>query len=328
MWRVRDRAGELRATLGAHRISELWSELRAARGFDATCDSADKQQAVGLASISQQLFNAQGAAELFAAYAAVSAAPQLFRVLNSGDALVLEAPAQGAPGAQADARVQGFIRRVRGYLRRRHGLEVAPVADADEMGAEDEGGEGWDPDGEDGEMLGVLENVALGTVSSMTLPRPVQLLLAAFSRAESLASSPRAGAGAGAGARDALDAAGAGGALGSGRGATVAATGPGGGAAGQDETPPLHQIVASLLVRVGRWRQGENIHLRRSAHELHMPAAAEAEASSLVLHPPADAVAHLRRRVAEEAFAIDDSALSTDIDGRFLLCSALGAAGC
>ena len=316
MLRVRDRAGELRATLGANRISELWAEVRAARGFAATRDAADKQQAVGLSSIAQQLFDAQGAAELFAAYSAISAAPELFRVLNSGDVLVLEASAEVAPSAQIDARIQGFIRRVRGLLLRRHGLEVAPVTDADDLGAVDEGEEAWDPEGEDAEMLGMLENVALGTVSSMTLPRPLQLLLAAFSRAETLASGPRAGAGAGGETRDGLAAAESGGALGSCRSAQAAATAPGGGGSGgQDATPPLHQIVASLLVRVGRWRQGENIHLRRSAHQLHMPPAAEAAARSLVLHPPHDAVAHLRRRVAEEAFAIDDSAVSTDIDG-------------
>ena len=59
----------------------------------------------------------------------------------------------------------------------------------------------------------------------------------------------------------------------------------------------LRETAAAMLVAGGRWRRADNVHLRRAAHMLEMPAEALEHARRVVEQPPDDVVLALRERV-------------------------------
>eukprot|EP00961_Rhodomonas_salina_P295800 3935801-Rhodomonas_salina.3 len=49
---------------------------------------------------------------------------------------------------------------------------------------------------------------------------------------------------------------------------------------------PLPEAAAAVLVAIGRWKHGLNLHLKRSLVQLEMPQGADEEATRLVSTPP------------------------------------------
>jgi hypothetical protein len=300
--RIRDRASKLRKHLEGDRMQALWAQLEASSPGDGIDDISDpalaaaarspgSRGAVSLSTIAHKLFAAAGAAELFAAHSAVCAEPKLFRPLNSGHVLVLErqelscaeagggsgAGEQGAQGAQGQ-RVQRFVEKVAARLRHegvhldvpaphaRAGPQAAHARGAEEGSADEGGGDGGAWGEEDEELLALLERLALGASSALALPRPIYLLLVAYARAVARAGAGSASEGGGGGENVREGRAERGGA---------GERYEGGGREDLERLERLDQAVVSLLVRLGRWQRGENIHLRRSSHDLEMPPYAE-----------------------------------------------------
>ena len=217
---------------------------------------AGGERIVSLAEIARILHGASGAAELFAAHSAAASAPTLFRPLNSGDVMVLDAPAPASAAAAAgsctqDLALQRFVGRVREQLLAQDPDDPAPPADAAPAGSPAHGtsaaaapaaasGAGFadasaaESEGDE-QFFTLLENVAIGTGSVLGLPPQLRILVTSFAHAHALAAaSSGAGGGGGTG----------GGVSGVGRGAAAAAA----------ATLSIPRATAALLVRLGRWR--------------------------------------------------------------------------
>ena len=279
-----------------------------------------------------------GAAELYAAYCAIAGQAGLFRALNGGEVVLLPANAKGpsrhddgrssvaASAGRGEAGIEGFVRMLRSRLplqesdaqggdaanrgRVSHGLDQGAAArrglptspdipdsrdssdsrDIASIGGGAGTGAAKSLESEDdafAEYWAVLERVAVGSASPSVLPPALQRVVGEFARAQDEGAGDR--------------------------------TGDAGGSRGAGHT--MSQTLAAMLVELGWWRTGDNIHLRRTRQALGMPAAAEEAARAVLEEPPADVVAALRSRVEAEAFAIDDSIETADVDDAIALVS-------